>query len=411
MLLLGSCGPSSEGTRAGSWATGAQFGSPQGERAYALAVDGDGSVYVGGFTEGALLNENAGLWDAFVRKYSSSGAHLWTRQFGTSSDDYVHALAVDGDGNVYAVGATGGLLSGRRLGGWDAFVRKYSKSGAHLWTEQFGDWDHDYANAVGVDASGNVYVAGGVTVDHSVNAFGPAQVSLDAYLWKFASDGTFVWSQELGTTLDDAAYGVAVDGNGDLYVVGYTSGALVGSSEGKKDGFLWKFNAGGAALWAEQFGTSRDDDALGVAVDASGNVYVAGTTGGELARESLGGVDAYVRSYDSNGKHRWIQQFGTSSDDYAYGVAVDGTDRVYVAGGTTEDLAGPNGVSDAYLRLYDSRGYHQWTQQFGTSGAERCTSVAVDSGGNAYVAGDTGGPLVGRHVGDVDGFVVRLAEP
>ena len=95
-----------------------------------MAVDSSGNVYAAGYTEGALDGSNAGGWDLFVVKYNSSGTKQWTRQLGTSSDDWAYGVAVDSSGNVYAAGYTEGALDGNTSSGsYDLIVVKYNSDG------------------------------------------------------------------------------------------------------------------------------------------------------------------------------------------------------------------------------------------------------------------------------------------
>src|SRR5439155_574707 len=147
--------------------------------------------------------------------------------------------------------------------------------------------------------------------------------------------------------------GVAVDATGNVYAAGSTYGTFVGqTSAGVVDAFVRKEERHGGEVWTRQFGTADSDKAFGVAVDATGNVYVAGETFGTFAGQtSAGGVDAFVRKYDPNGTEVWTQQFGTADFDKAFGVAVDATFNVYVAGETLGTFAGQTsaGVFDAFV--------------------------------------------------------------
>jgi hypothetical protein len=133
-------------------------------------------VLVAGSTSGTLEGQtSAGGGDAFVRKYDASGAVLWTQQFGSASSDAAHSVAVDGAGNVLVAGSTGGTLEGQTSAGdYDAFVRKFDSSGALLVTRQFGSASVDNASSVAVDGSGNALVAGrtGGTFAGQTNAGG-----------------------------------------------------------------------------------------------------------------------------------------------------------------------------------------------------------------------------------------------
>src|SRR5690606_33152621 len=96
---------------------------------YALAVDSAGSAYISGWTGGGLAGSSVGGEDAFLAKYDSSGALLWTRQLGTSADDRSYGVAVDSAGAVYMSGTTYGALGGPSAGRSDAFLAKYDSAG------------------------------------------------------------------------------------------------------------------------------------------------------------------------------------------------------------------------------------------------------------------------------------------
>jgi len=337
----------------------------------------------------------------------------WTRQFGTSDNDYAPGLAVDASGNVYIAGWTEGALPGKSSsGGTDAFIRKYDGSGNEIWTRQFGTSDNDIARGVVVDTSGNVYVAG------ETRGALPGQTSSggrDAFVRKYDGSGNEIWTKQFGTPSTDFAKSIAVDASGNVYVAGETWNALPGQSyAGGGDTFVRKYDGSGNEFWTRQFGTFTTDSAYGVTVDTSGNVYVAGTTGGALPEQSSsGGWDAFVRKYDGSGNEIWTRQFGSSATDFAESVAVDASDNVYVAGETWGALPGQtsSGYEDAFVRKYDGSGNELWTRQFGTSTSDVARGVVVDTSDNVYVAGYTFGALPGQsYAGEGDVLLVKFVQ-
>ena len=201
------------------------------------AIDADGNVYVVGRTDGFLPGQiNAGGVDAFVRKYDIAGNELWTQQFGTTSFDVANTIAVDATG-VYVAGNTGGAIPGQvMVGSGDAFVRKYDTAGAELWTRQFGATSSTEAFAIAVDATG-VYVGGA-----AAGAL-PGQIHIDnrdAFVRKYDGAGNEVWTRQFGTIESDYARAIAVDATG-IYVGGFTGDALPGQvSAGFVDAFVCK---------------------------------------------------------------------------------------------------------------------------------------------------------------------------
>ena len=212
-----------------------------------------------------------------------------------------------------------------------------------------------------MDRNGNVYVTGFTLGGLDGN---PNAGSEDLFLVKYDTDGYPLWApptRQLGTTADDAAHGVAVDGNGNVYVTGFSSGGLDGNpNAGLNDTFLVKYDAGGNIKWIRQWGTIGDDIATGVAVDGSGNVYVTGTT------SNAGDYDMFLVKYDTDGNPLWTpptRQLGTTDNDTAYGVACDSLGGVYVTGGTRGGLDGNTntnaGVFDLFVVKYNSDGEKQ----------------------------------------------------
>jgi hypothetical protein len=148
----------------------------------AVAADGLGNVYIAGTTAGSLGGTNAGLSDAFIRKYDASGSVVWTRQFGTSAADYCDGVSADRSGNVYIVGSTTGSLAAPNAGDFDAFVAKFDSSGDLSWTKQLGTNAADYSDGISADGLGNVYMTG-----HTLGSLGsPNFGSYDAFVVKIS---------------------------------------------------------------------------------------------------------------------------------------------------------------------------------------------------------------------------------
>ena len=353
----------------------------------------------------------SGGYDAVVGKYDSSGNQLWTSQYGSEVQDFAYGAATDSSGNVYLTGQT--LRADPTMGNTDAYVRKYDASGNLGWFKKFGTAGDDCAYALTTDASGNIYAAGltyGGFVSISGGGYG------DGFVRKFDPAGNAVWTGQFGSTALDEAHGLSVDGSGNVYVAGFTQGVFAGlTSPGGQDAFVRKYDSAGNAAWTSQFGTDNTDEARGVAVDSSGNVYVVGRTEGAFpGQTSSGSRDAFVRKYDSSGNVVWTSQFGTTTLDDAYSVATDASGNIYVSGFTWGAFPGQThsgSGSDAFIRKYDGAGNHFWTYQFGTNGSDSANSLVRDSSGNLYVAGYTGGTFPGQtSAGGQDVFVAKLAE-
>ena len=151
-----------------------------------------------------------------------------------------------------------------------------------------------------------------------------------------------LWTTQIGTSEGDSASGIAVDGSGNSYITGYTSGDLGGPNQGGGDVFIAACDSGGTVQWTRQIGTSESDGARGIAVDGSGNSYITGWTFGDLGGPNQGRRDAFVVKCDSGGTVQWARQFGTRSNDGGVGIALDASCNSYNTGNTYVDLGGPN---------------------------------------------------------------------
>jgi len=364
-----------------------------------VTVDSSDNIYVTGHTSGGLDgNTNSGEDDIILVKYNSSGTKQWTQQLGTSSIDLALGVTIDSSDNIYVTGETyGGLDNNTSSGGSDLFLVKYNSSGTKQWTQQLGTSSSDSGREVTVDSSDNIYVTGTTYggLDGNTNSG-----SFDLFLVKYNSSGTKQWTQQLGTSLSDSAIGVTVDSSDNIYVTGSTQGDLDGNTNsGGNDIYLVKYNSSGTKQWTKQWGGSGDSG-YGAAVDSSDNIYVTGFTG-----------DLFLVKYNSSGTIQWTKQLGTSSWDWGYGVTVDSSDNIYVTGFTDGGLDGntSSGDRDIILVKYNSSGTKQWTKQFGTSSSDSGNGVTVDSSDNIYVTGYTNGGLDGNtQVGSGDIFLMKF---
>ena len=328
---------------------------------------------------------------------STRPSERWTRQFGSWMDDSVADVAADGRGNSYVVGTY--YLGGKILR--DSFIRSYDASGFQRWGRRYHPEIETLGVAVAVGGHGDVYMVGSTQADDWVNS--------GAFIRAFSQAGELRWTRRFGSDRDDRPSDVAVDDDGNIYVVGWTRGALGRQApSGGYDAFIRSYLPDGRLRWTRQFGTSAGDQAEGVAVDDAGHVYVVGRTGGALPGQSHSGkTDAFVRSYGPAGTLDWTMQFGTSGADEALGVAVGGDGAFCVVGNTAGLLPGEDsqGQGGAFVRCYDASGQLQWTRQ----GAGKAASVAIDDVHGVIVAGEIWGPSGAASRSAVNAEVGRLS--
>ena len=335
----------------------------------------------------------------------------WTKQFGSSSNEEGLGVAVDSSDNIYVTGFSEGALDNNtNFGDKDIFLTKYNSNGTYQWTQQLGTSSYDSGHGVTVDSSDNIYVTGKTTggIDNNTNSG-----NSDIFLTKYNSSGSYQWTQQLGTSLSEIGYGVTADSSNNIYVTGYTVGGIDNNtSSGSTDHFLVKYNSSGYYQWTRQFGSSLKEYGLGVVLDSSDNIYVTGYTAGGLDNNTnSGSLDFFLVKYNSSGAYQWTQQNGTSSGDYGRGVIVDSSDNIYVTGQTAGGLdnnTNSGSSIDIFLVKYDSSGSRQWSQQLGTSSSDIGYGVIADSSNNVYVTGYTSGGLNGNtNSGSADLFLVK----
>jgi hypothetical protein len=412
----------------GAYLWGKTLGSAGDDRGQAAAVDGSGNVLATGAFTGTIDFGTGPLtsvhfdWlnatdfkDVFLAKYTPAGTAVWVRQIGAESNDGGQAVATDANGDVVVTGyvANGvdfgnGVLT-TSYGNYDIFVAKYAgTNGQYRWAKRFGTSFSEYGYGVAVDGSGNgvgpgvvygpVYFGGG-----ALTAVGG---SADIFVAKFrGTDGQHLWSKAIGGTATDYGYGVAVDGSGNVAVVGRMSGSVdfgggALTSAGGFDAFVAKYaGTDGHYLWARRSGGTGNDYLDAVAVNGAGDVLVAGNfpgtaTFGGGTLTSAGGTDGVVVKYaGSTGAFVWQRQFGSTGDDAANGVTVDGSGNVGMTGsftGTVDFGNGPlvaAGGMDGVAVKYTGTGVATWSKRFGGTATDYGRGVAADAGGPLNVIG------------------------
>jgi hypothetical protein len=387
-----------------------QLGTLSHDSTLGVSTDGLGNAYITGETGGSLAAPFAGNADGYLIKYDSLGNVVWARQWGTPSVESGYNVSADRLGNVFVAGTSHGNLSGPQAGNGDVFVSRFNAAGDLIWTRQFGSSEFDISYAVSADGLGNVYLSGETLGDLQ----GPNAGSSDMFVSKYDELGNLQWTRQLGTTGTDRGLGVSADSLGNVFFSGFTAGSLAGMNAGPpfSDAFVGKYDADGNLQWLRQLGTNGDDEAGGLSVDGVGNAFVSGRTTGTLGGPRAGGYDAFLSKYDATGSLQWVRQLGTPSRDVGLDASIDGLGNVYLSGETQGSLEGSNaGFEDAFVSKYDEFGNHLWTRQLGSSQYEGGFGISADRLGNIFIAGRTTGDLGGLTYGDSDGFVAKYLIP
>jgi hypothetical protein len=385
-----------------------QRGTPKHDQALSLVIDERGAAaQVGAYHSYGVLDYRQDS-DAYLQVRDATDMLIKDAVWGSPGDDAALAVAVDSEYNHIVAGwADGQMASNPHHGGRDAFVAKWGDDPMEPeWIRQWGSSDHDTARGVAVDTAGNIYVVGS-----TLGELGAAQIGgEDAFITKWDAVGNKVWSQQWGTTETDVATAAAVDAAGHLWVAGRTAGELEGEpSVGGYDAFVAELDGDGQVLRVLQFGTTYGDGAQSVLVDAAGNVWVAGVTQGDLNGETNnGGIDSFVVKLDADLVPIWTRLWGTSSEDLAAAMALDALGGPYlgVTVQATTDLACNPG--QIWAVGWDTDGASTVSQSWDSCGADAATGIAVKPDGQVMVVGWTEGDLVNESRGGKDIVSITL---
>ncbi len=268
----------------------------------------------------------------------------------------------------------------------------------------------DTANGVAVDSQGNVYVVGSTAGDLA----GQGEVGLqDVYLNKYDGSGNLLYTVRLGAAESAAGFGVAVDGSDNVVVVGQTFSPLTETAYGGNyDTFVTKFDSEGEELFTRQAAPFASDSGLAVTFDDNDDIFISGVTTDAIATDQthVGGNDAFVTKLDSDGTLVYNKQFGSAGDDTATAIAVDNAGNVFVTGTVDGELV---------VRKYLDSSVDDppiWEVDLGTAGSDdQATGIAIDASGDIYVTGYTtnaslSGTIVQAHSGGTDAFVTKIID-
>ncbi len=342
---------------------------------------------------------------------------FWSKRFGGQLNQVANGIMSDATGNAVVVGSFdvsvdfgGGQLTA--FGHDDAFVAKLGADGAHLWSKRFGNGHFQTANAVAIDAAGNIVVAGSFrgAIDLGGGQLDSAGV-LDVFVAKLDPNGNHVWSKRFGDADDQLGQNVAVDDDGNVLLstnvrgsVDFGDGPFV--SGGDYDAFLTKLDPDGNHLWTKQYGDSGLQLIDDAEADPMGNLLATGTFEGTVdfgdgMITSTGAQDVFVVKLDPMGNHLWSKFAGDAQAQSGTSVAVDTSANVVVSGafdGIVDfgggALEGADYLTGFIVKL-DAAGNHVWSRVL-TANYVYIAEVAMD-GDDVLLGGHYYGPL---HFGD-----------
>ncbi|MBI2573197.1 hypothetical protein HYV86_05030 [Candidatus Woesearchaeota archaeon] len=401
-------------------------GSGPNAYAYSLLLNST-NLYVVGSGTNLSADPTSGT-DWWIKKYTATTAvevvTNWNKNFTgnrsglstlTVPSDYAYGLSADSSGNIFVVGDGMGLIGGDELSAkTDWWIKKFTSAG----TEDTTNWNiyldgginlSDTPYSLDFDSLGNLYVVGVWTNDTTDGGAGRF------HLERFNTSGNrnMTWSSsyyESSNSGGSKAYDVAVDSTNNVWAIGY--GTALNASYSQKDWHLERYATTGIKNWDVNYSShyNGSDVAYGIALDATGNAYVAGSSvhlfnapfdffgipsGGS-------GIDWLVRKYSNAGVYNssWSVSYDSSRNatDNAYDIAVDSEGSVVVVGSgfalanTSLDGTGQGSGTDWLIRKYDSSGALLWSINYSyvvqSAYTDEAFAVAIDNNKSIYVGGD-----------------------
>jgi hypothetical protein len=344
----------------------------------------------------------------------------WGHSFGGSGSDFGEGMVLDASGNVYTIGMVNasvnfGSGANPTHGSTDALVTKHNISGQLTWFTLLGGTGADDGTAITLDSAGNIYVTGAF---HNTIICGPDTLVAqgeDIFIAKLNPAGQIVWGRKAGsstTTSADLGYAVSysyIDNtiviSGYVQSVNSTFGPYVINSS---SAVLAKLDVNGNWLWAYPVGSGTGNLGNDIAIDPSGDIYLTG---------SLAAI-MYLKRYTSAGAVVWTTSASTSSSGKS--IALDQSGNIYVSGTHSTGISfgayyipPPSNGAGGFWVKYNSSGTDQFAQGLSSSSIN-CSSIAVNSSGDIFVAGSFNGSLYSDttflfdiYLGNTDGYVAK----
>lgn len=364
------------------WAT--YYGGDSYTGAFSCKIDSDQNVIIAGTTDcvsGISFNGFQNIYgggvgffdgDAFIAKFDSLGNRIWATYFGGFDGDAGTGMDIDNANNILIVGftksATGISLNGYQNSlqtsltqdAKDGFLAKFTSSGALLWSTYFGGNEFDEIWSVSCGPSNEVFVAGRTssvnfpTLNAHQNSIGnpTSNITNDAFVAKFSSAGSLVWSSFFGGSSMDEAWGCSADNLGNVFICGRTESNNAvffnGFLNGTGGSFLAKFSPNGVRLWGTYLGQGNvggnAEWGFSCATDALNNVYMVGRTDdptigfqgfqNTMQNTNVTSSDGYIAKFSPTGARIWVSYYGGQFVDGLRGCHVDQSNQLYVVGST-----------------------------------------------------------------------------
>jgi len=396
---------------------------PNLDDATSIVVAPNGEVRVAGTYSDSISFDKGkiqayGNYDVFMTRFAANGGVMIANTFGGLDVDECNSISLDNKGNVYVCGAfSDQMLIGDttletiNLASVDIFVAKFDRMGAFLWAKVFGSTNFDETSPyVAADSTGNVYLAGsfGRTAEFDkmkITADGKA----DMFLCKLNSSGAVQWVKKIGGIENDRATGLCINKDGSrINVVGTFESAvlfdarIVESFNNKADFFVVSYDNTGVIKWWHRMGTPGIDRGIACAMDRKDNLVITGAFAGAMSyvdnsppTNSNGNLftDIFLAKLDAVGGFTWTKKFGGINEDFAFSVATDRNNNIFVGGyyeNSTvfgENVIAGEGGREAVLFKVNEVGDYDWVVQATGPYDDEIHGVVIDENSNPIVCG------------------------
>ena len=359
-----------------------------------ITLDAAGNIYVGGSTGDIYGTPSTTLYSgAVAAKFDPDGNRQWLRNaYTTRSLDHVADVGVDGSGNVFIAGETYRYTTGA-----EAYIVKFSSTGTRLWERHLGTPDNEFGMSLAVDSLGNAYVGGSTTGD----LVGGGKHGYDPFVAKYSSNGSLLWMKQYADpTLNEYPVSMSISPGHGIYL----------GFGGTIDGGLARLDEAGELVWFQNPDysavSSLRTDISGITSDASGNVYATGVSDFSY-NGSFSGGKAVVAKHASDGTLLWSVKIPSLFQSSATDVTLDSLGNVYICGAMSRGSAGLGlGDNDAFWAKYNSQGDLLWFEQFGNEYS--ASGLTVDQLGRVYVVARQSRNLNGYYGADADVGLIRF---
>ncbi len=297
------------------------YGGEGNDVAYSVMRASDGYYVAVGYTE----SFGNGGTDVYILKLEADGDTLWTRTYGSNSDDGAFSIIETSDGNYLIAGYT------RSAGGENVYLLKITPDGDTLWTKNFGNPDnYEEARQVIETTNGDYLIVG--------RSYSPVDENWNLYYARTDANGDTLWTGLLGGEDDDGGYGIIETEDQDLVLLGFTSSIGNGGS----DLYAVRIDADGVPQWSKTLGGPENEIGYAISQAICEGYVIAGVT----SSYGSGGKDAYLLRINYFGDSIWAETYGGTQDDGIYSVTMTSYPG-YIAAGYTESMGA--GGKDVYI--------------------------------------------------------------